>query len=186
MINFISKVLTFYLPRKYRKQARCHIKNYIYGYKIFLRAKYIGENFILGRYSSVNKNTYIGHDVRFNGVFIEGMGKVVIGNYCQFGKDITIISSNHDYDNGDKIPYGEQTVFKPVEIGDCVWVGSRVTILPGTKIGEGAIIQGGAVVHGEIPPCGIAGGNPAKVFKYRDKEHYQRLKEARKFLINTD
>ena len=43
-------------------------------------------------------------------------------------------------------------------------------------IGEGAIIQAGAVVHGEIPPYAIVGGNPAKVFKYRDIEHFQKLK----------
>ncbi len=54
-------------------------------------------------------------------------------------------------------------------------------ILPGTKIGEGAIIQGGAVVHGEIPPYAIAGGNPAKVFKYRDIEHFKKLKAEGKF-----
>ena len=51
------------------------------------------------------------------------------------------------------------------------------------KIGEGAIIQGGAVVHGEIPPLAIAGGNPAKVFKYRNKEHYEQLKKENKFFI---
>ena len=54
-------------------------------------------------------------------------------------------------------------------------------ILPGTKIGEGAIIQGGSVVHGEIPPYAIAGGNPAKVFKYRDIEHFKKLKAEGKF-----
>ena len=45
-------------------------------------------------------------------------------------------------------------------------------LLPGTTIGDGAIIQAGSVVHGEIPPLAIAGGNPAKVFAWRDKEKY--------------
>ena len=52
------------------------------------------------------------------------------------------------------------------------------------QIGEGAIIQGGSVVHGEIPPCAIAGGNPAKVFKYRDIEHYNKLKNEKKFFLH--
>lgn len=47
--------------------------------------------------------------------------------------------------------------------------------------GEGAIIQAGAVVVKDIPPYAIAGGNPAKVFKYRDKEHYETLKAQGKF-----
>ncbi|MBR5589795.1 MAG: 2,3,4,5-tetrahydropyridine-2,6-carboxylate N-succinyltransferase, partial [Phascolarctobacterium sp.] len=55
------------------------------------------------------------------------------------------------------------------------------TILPGTHIGEGVIVQAGAVVHGEIPPYAIVGGNPAKVFKYRDIEHYNKLKAEGKF-----
>ena len=62
------------------------------------------------------------------------------------------------------IPYDETFKYKDVVIGDFVWIGSNVTILPGTTIGEGAIIQAGAVVHGEIPPCAIVGGNPAKDF----------------------
>jgi len=48
-------------------------------------------------------------------------------------------------------------------------------------IGEGAIIQAGSVVVNDIPKYTIAGGHPAKVFKYRDAAHYERLKEEGKF-----
>ena len=54
-------------------------------------------------------------------------------------------------------------------------------ILSGVKVGEGAIIQAGSVVVSDIPPCAIAGGHPAKVFKYRDKAHYDKLKYEKKF-----
>jgi acetyltransferase-like isoleucine patch superfamily enzyme len=73
---------------------------------------------------------------------------------------------------GEAIPYDKTYVVKPVTIGSCVWVGAYVILLPGTTIGDGAIIQAGSVVHGEIPPLAIAGGNPAKVFAWRDKEQY--------------
>jgi acetyltransferase-like isoleucine patch superfamily enzyme len=53
--------------------------------------------------------------------------------------------------------------------------------LGGVSIGEGAIVQAGAVVVKDIPPYAIAGGNPAKVFKYRDIDHFQKLKEEKKF-----
>ncbi|WP_242984146.1 hypothetical protein [Clostridium putrefaciens] len=49
-------------------------------------------------------------------------------------------------------------------------------VLSGITIGEGAIIQAGSVVVKDIPKCSIAGGSPAKVFKYRDIEHYKELK----------
>ena len=66
-------------------------------------------------------------------------------------------------------------------IEDNVWIGNRVIILPGVTIKEGAIIQAGSVVVGDIEKCGIAGGHPAKVFKYRDIEHYEKLKSEWKF-----
>ena len=101
---------------------------------------------------------------------------MTIGSYFHSGIECMIITQNHDYNDGEMIPYGPGYSYKEVVIEDFVWLGRRVTILPGTHIGEGAIIQAGAVVHGEIPPYAIAGGNPAKVFKYRDIEHFQKLK----------
>jgi len=53
----------------------------------------------------------------------------------------------------------------PIEIGDDVWLGSRVTILPGTKIGRGSVITAGSIVSGEIPAGVIAGGNPARIVR---------------------
>lgn len=53
-------------------------------------------------------------------------------------------------------------------------------VSPGTHIGEGAIIQAGAVIHEEIPPYAIAGGKPAQVLKYRDVGHFQKLKSEGK------
>lgn len=182
MIDLLAKVLTFYIPiKKIRQNLRTQIKTRIYGKNVYKKAKSIGKGFYCGGYSFVNKNTVLGDNVNFNGMQIHGEGKVKIGSYFHSGVECLIITQNHNYE-GDKLPYDEKYIYKDVEIGDFVWLGSRVMILPGTKIGEGAIIQGGAVVHGEIPPYAIAGGNPAKVFKYRDIEHFKRLKKEGKFL----
>lgn len=88
------------------------------------------------------------------------------------------ILHTHNYEGND-IPYDNSVLCKDIVIGDYVWIGARVIILPGTEIGEGAIIQAGAVVHGKIPPYAIAGGNPAKVFKYRNIEHFLGLKQKK-------
>ena len=182
LIDVLVSILTFFiLNRTTRKHFRKNIKTRIYGYKVFQNAKTIGENLSVGSFSCVNSNTYIGNNVSFNGLRIYGDGKVSIGNYFHSGIECLIITRNHNYDNGNAIPYDNTYIYKDVEIGDFVWLGSRVMILPGTKIGEGAIIQGGAVVHGKIPPYAIAGGNPAKVFKYRDIEHFKKLKAEGKF-----
>ena len=104
-----------------------------------------------------------------------------IGSYFHSGVDCRIICQNHNYDFWEKIPYDSTYVLKSVVIDDFVWLGDRVTILPGVHIGEGAILQAGSVVSKSIPPCAIAGGNPATVFKYRDREHFYSLKEAGMF-----
>ena len=181
MIDFIAKLLTFYIfNRKTRRFCRNRIKTLLYGKQIIRNAKALGSHLYVGGPSRIGNNVYLGEHVCFNGMQIHGSGKVTIGNYFHSGVECLIIAQNHNYE-GEKIPYDETYIYKDIEIGDFVWLGSRVMILPGTKIGEGAIIQGGAVVHGEIPPYAIAGGNPAKVFKYRDIEHFKKLKAEGKF-----
>lgn len=186
VLDLMAKLLTCtILDKKIRHEnyykTRTFIMTRLFGYQVFKTAKSIGSNFWCGGFSSVTKNTIIKDNVNFNGMRIMGNGNVVIGDYFHSGIEVLILTQNHNYDKGEAIPYDSTYIYKDVEIGDYVWLGSRVTILPGTKIGEGAIIQGGAVVHGEIPPYAIAGGNPAKVFKYRDIEHFEKLKAEKKF-----
>jgi acetyltransferase-like isoleucine patch superfamily enzyme len=112
---------------------------------------------------------------------ILGEGKVTIGDNFHSGKEILVLTEYHDYDHGDAIPYGRTNVVKNITIEDNVWVGSRVTILGGVTIGEGAVIQAGSVVTKDIPKYAIAGGHPAQVFAHRDREHYDELKRKKRF-----
>lgn len=147
-----------------------------------LRAKKYGKNLRVNRFSIVSRTTILGENVNFNGIRISGIGKVVIGSNFHSGMGCLMISQNHNYDSGDAIPYDDTYIPKDILIGDNVWIGDRVIILGRAVIGEGAIIQAGSVVIGEIPPMAIAGGHPAKVFKYRDMGHYIKLKNEGKFL----
>ena len=113
-----------------------------------------------------------------------GSGNFYIGRNTQIGPLLVVATDNHNY-KGDAIPFDKKAVLKDVRIGENCWIGLNVTLLPGTTIGEGAIIQAGSVVHGEIPPLAIAGGNPAKVFTYRDKEHYEKLKAEDKIYAKS-
>ena len=147
-----------------------------------LRVAQTGNNLHVNRFSVVSRKTYLGNNANFNGIRISGCGKVFIGNNFHSGRECLVISQNHNYDFGKAIPYDDTYIAKDVSIGDNVWLGDRVIILGGCNIGEGAIIQAGSVVAGNIPPLAIAGGHPAKVFKYRDEEHYNILKAAGKFM----
>ena len=66
---------------------------------------------------------------------------------------------------------------KEIRIGKCVWFGNRVTIVGNVTIGDGAIIAAGSVVVKDVPKCAIVGGNPARIIKYRDMEHYINLEQ---------
>ena len=92
-----------------------------------------------------------------------------------------IMLGSHDYENDDAIPYGEGVTKKNVVIDDFVWLGSNVTISGNVHIGEGAVIAIGSVVVKDVPPLAVVGGNPAKIIKYRDSDHFFRLKEQKKY-----
>ena len=129
----------------------------------------------------LSRRTYLGRNCNFNGLKIIGEGKVIFGNNFHSGADILIITQNHNYNKGTAIPYDSKRIFKDVIIEDNVWIGNRVIILGGVRIGEGAIIQAGSVVSVDVPKYAIVGGHPAKPFAYRDIKHYERLKKERKF-----
>ena len=154
----------------------------IYTLLVKIRAKTVGEDLHVNGLSIVSNTTVLGKNVNFNGISIRGKGIVKIGDNFHSGKDIVIISQNHNYDDGTSIPYDDTVIPKDIIIEDNVWIGDRVIILGGAHICEGAIIQAGSVVIGEIPYCSIAGGHPAKVFKMRNIDHYERLKEQGKYM----
>lgn len=141
--------------------------------------KKCGANLRVNFLCKFTSNTEIGNCCNFNGIKISGTGKVHIGSYFHSGKYIRILTSNHNY-KGEMIPYDETMVTKDVWIDDFVWLGESVMILPGVHIGEGAIIQAGSVVVKNIPSYAIAGGHPAKVFAWRNKEKFQKLKSENK------
>ena len=124
--------------------------------------------------------TIVGDYCNFNGITIQGGGNVLINSHFHSGIECIIITSIHNYE-GDMIPYDHTVIYKNVTIGDCVWFGNRVTVVGNINIGEGAIIAAGVVVTKDVPPLAIVGGNPAKVIKYRDADHYYKLKQEKRF-----
>lgn len=113
--------------------------------------------------------------------FIECSGGVTIGRYFHTARGLTIFSTKHVWKGVPTIPYRTTSEDAPVCIGDCVWVGANVTILPGAQIGSGAIIGAGSVVRGQIPEGSIVIGNPATVVGHRDMDEFWRLYEDKAF-----
>lgn len=143
--------------------------------------KSYGDGLLVNHPCIFSRNTVVGDYCSFNGMIVQGNGNVVIGNYFHSGVECMILTSIHNYE-GELLPYDHTVVVKNVTIGDCVWFGNRVTLVGNINIGEGAIIAAGAVVTKDVPPLAIVGGNPAKVIKYRNADHYYKLKEEGNFL----
>ena len=95
-------------------------------------------------------------------------GRCVIGEHVMMAPECQVWTQNHDTKRLEGKPWlSGNTPERPVTIHDGVWIGSRVIILPGVEIGEGAVIGAGAVVTKDVPAYAIVGGNPAHVIKYR-------------------
>ena len=141
-----------------------------------------GSDLKVNEMCRLNKHVSLMNNVNLNGMEVQGNGKVVIGNNFHSGKEILLITQNHNWKNANSIPYDEEYVLTNITIEDNVWVGSKVTILGNTTIGEGSIIQAGSVVVNDIPPLSIAGGHPATVFSKRDEVHYNECKKLNKVL----
>lgn len=120
---------------------------------------------------------YIGDDVGISqNCYIQAVGGCHIGNGCQFAREVLILTTEHSYAGADTLPFGTLRLIKPVYIEDYVWIGTRVSIAPGVRIGEGAIVAMGSVVFQDVPPLAIVMGNPAKPVMFRSREEFEKLK----------
>lgn len=77
------------------------------------------------------------------------------------GPKVNIITINHDSDPENR----SATYGRPVVIEDKVWIGINATILPGVRVGYGAIIGANSVVTKDVPPMTVVAGNPARTIK---------------------
>ena len=88
---------------------------------------------------------------------------VTIGDDCFCGPNVSIYTACHSTDPVERNARREWA--KPVSIGNSVWIGGDVTILPGVTIGDNCTIGAGSVVTRDIPANSVAAGNPARVIK---------------------
>ncbi len=116
---------------------------------IFSSKVQLGDNSGIGINAHISGTTYIGSDV-------------------MMGPDCIIYTWNHKFNDVTTTMRGQGfQAEKPVYIGNDVWIGGRVIILPGVHIGNHCIIGAGSVVTKDVPDWAIVAGNPAVVKKYR-------------------
>ncbi|MBR4448538.1 MAG: sugar O-acetyltransferase [Methanobrevibacter sp.] len=108
------------------------------------------------------KNIHIGENVFINsGCKMQDQGGIYIGNNVLIGHNACLLTLNHDMDPENRADMHP----KPIFIEDKAWLGSNVTVLPGVRIGEGAVVAAGAVVTKDVPANSVVGGVPARIIK---------------------
>ena len=117
----------------------------------------------------LNPNLSIGNNFHATrNLTIQCAGKTTIGNDVLVASDVFIIDYNHGLDPSTSSYLENLLEVSEVSIGDGVWIGNNVVILPGVHIGKKSIIGAGSVVTKDIPDYCIAVGNPARVIKTYD------------------
>lgn len=125
----------------------------------------------------IGKHTY--GDLHIQSQNDEGEG-LEIGHYCSIARGVWfLLGGNHMYKRFTTYPFKaifigdyiiETTTKGKIIVEDDVWIGTEAFIMPGVRIGRGAIVAARAVVVKDVPPYAIVGGNPAVVIKYRFSE----------------
>lgn len=145
---------------KYWKKIRYHLCRPLFkecGRNVNVES---GATFGRGEKLRIGNNSDLGINCRV-------WGDVTIGDDTFMGPDVFILTGDHGFSSKDipmRLQDGKQA---PVVIGSDVWIGTRVIILKGVRIGDHAVIAAGSVVTKSVPEWAIVGGNPAKVIRFR-------------------
>ncbi|MBN1263305.1 MAG: acyltransferase [Candidatus Pacebacteria bacterium] len=143
------------------------------GLKIGRQSKiHFGARFFEPGKISIGRDTLVGEFA-----FLDGRAPLTIGHHVDIASQVLIYNSEHDI-HSEKM----SAIEAPVEIGDYVFIGPRAIILPGVKIGRGAVVAAGAVVTKDVSPRKIVAGIPAKEIGNRKiKKFTYRLGRSRLF-----
>lgn len=121
-----------------------------------------------GRFITIGENFFANYDCKI----IDG-GTVTFGDNVRIGPNCCFATPNHAFDP--QMRKEGYQIYQPITVGNNVWFGAGVTVLPGVTIGNDCIIGAGSVVTRDIPAGVLAAGNPCMVirpFRESDKEKF--------------
>jgi len=124
---------------------------------------------------ALGNNVHIGDNA-----YLSSAGGLTIGDNTHIAPNVTIYTVERNT-LGQVLPYDSIEVPRPVAIGRNVWIDRDVSIAPGVHIGDGAIIGMGTVVTGDVPPLAVVGSPPVCILQHRDRDHYARLEQRRRY-----
>jgi O-antigen/teichoic acid export membrane protein/acetyltransferase-like isoleucine patch superfamily enzyme len=160
-IKYITNHVIAYIPFH---TIRCAWYRHVLGWQIASGATILmGQHIQMAGIRNTGKKVTIGRGTIINhSCLIHVSGGFSIGEYVSVSPEVGLITGGHDINNP-----RFSVNYKPIVIGNYVWIGVRATILAGVTIGEGAVVMAGAVVTRDVPPYSVVGGVPAKVVTQR-------------------
>jgi len=165
------------LRERYRCQRLCHFTNAFYPFKMihkWLLRKILpnlGSDFVIehGFQCVYGDNVTIGdHFFANNNLILIDTAKIVFGNYVFIAPNCGFYTAGHPF-HVEQRNKGLEYAF-PITVGDNVWFGGNVCVMPGVTIGNNVVIGAGSVVTRDIPSGALAYGNPCKVKRILDPE----------------
>lgn len=127
---------------------------------------------------TLGKHVYIGARG-----YLNCNGSLSIGDGCTISSFVIILSEDHNFREGNQVPFNQEMLFSPVTLGKAVWIGIGATILPGVTIGDGAIVAAGAVVTRDVATGTIVGGNPARKIGERTDPNWKNSINAEQYYL---
>lgn len=116
-----------------------------------------------GEYISIGARTFINYN--FTALDV---ARITIGDDVQIGPNVQLLTPTHPLEPGPRRDKLEAA--RPISIGNNVWLGGGVIVLPGVSIGENTVVGAGAVVTKDLPPNVVAVGNPARIVRELDAD----------------
>lgn len=110
---------------------------------------------ITGRRLRVGRGTFVNHDCYLD----VARGRIEIGDDCHLAPQVMVLTATHDVDGEGA---SREAAYTTTSIGDGVWLGARVTVLPGAVVEPGCVVAAGAVVRGRLEAGGVYAGVPAR------------------------
>lgn len=111
-----------------------------------------------GQYISIGKGTFVNM-----GAVLLDVAPITIGDDCQIGPNVQFLTPTHPLDPEPRRQKWEAA--KPIMIGNNVWLGGGVIVLPGITIGDNTVVGAGAIVTRNLPENVVAVGNPARIVR---------------------
>ena len=136
------------------------------GGRVAAGARVAGGSRVVGRGClTIGADSWVGPYGLF---FTHPEAPITIGARCDIAPEVSFITGTHE--SGNALRRAGTDAARPIRIGDGCWLGTRVTVLAGVSIGDGAIVAAGAVVAGDVESTTLVGGVPARLIRKLDAD----------------